>query len=269
MGLRINSNVPALNAAQRTQQNSGLLSNSLLRLSSGLRINRAADDAAGLAAAERFNTLARQSQVESNNFQTSINVVQTAEGGLSTQGDAVQRLRELSLQASNGTLTDSQREAINAEAQQLLGQIDETASNTEFNGTQLLDGSTPTLDVGSQSGAQVSLPESTTSSLGIDTLDLSTAGGAAAALDQLDTAQQRIDESRSSLGAQQNRFESAIETRQIQRENALSAESAIRDLDFARATIDRTRSQVLLQSSVGALVQGNVTPQAALSLLGG
>ena len=269
MGLSINSNLPAANAARRTQESSGLLNNSLLRLSSGLRINRAADDAAGLAIAERFNTLARQSQVESNNYQTSINVTQTAEGGLSSQADAVQRLRELSLQASNGTLNDSQREAINTEAQQLLSQIDETAANTEFNGTQLLDGSTPTLDVGTQSGAQVALPESTTATLGIDTLDLSTAGGAASALDQLDTAQQRIDQSRSSLGAQQNRFESAIQTRDVQRENALASESSIRDLDFARETVERSRAQILLQSSVSSLVQGNVTPQAALSLLGG
>lgn len=269
MGLRINSNIPALNANRQARNANNLVETSLRRLSSGLRINGAADDAAGLAIAERFNTLARQSQVEIGNLQSGVSVVQTAEGGLSVQQDATQRLRELALQASNGTLSDADREAINAEAQQLIEQIGDVGENTEFNGTQLLNGSTPAIDLGTEGGVQVNLPESTPASLGINGIDLSTQAGAQAALGTIDTALNRIDQSRASLGAQQNRFESAIRQREIQGQDARDAESRIRDLDIAIGVIDRTRGQLLQRSSFAALMQSNVTPQSALRLLGG
>jgi flagellin len=268
VGIRINSNIPALNAGRQARNANSILQDSLQRLGSGLRINRAGDDASGLAIAERFNTLARQSQREIGNLQSGVSAVQTAEGGLDSQTQAVQRLRELAVQASNGTLNDQQRDAINAEAQQLLGQIDETAEGTQFNGTQLLNGSTPNIELGTEGGATLSLPTSTTSSLGISGLDLSTQGGAAGALEQLDAALNQLGQSQASLGAQQNRFESAITTREEQQQNALASESAIRDLDVAREAVNRSRGQILLQGSLSALIQSNVTPQSALNLLG-
>ncbi|HNR33393.1 MAG TPA: flagellin [Candidatus Hydrogenedentes bacterium] len=269
MGLRINSNIPALNADRQTRNASGLVETSLRRLSTGLRINRAADDAAGLAIAERLNALARQSQVEINNLQSGVSVVQTAEGGLSVQQEATQRLRELALQASNGTLSDADRQAINAEAQQLIEQIGDIGENTEFNGTQLLNGSTPTIGLGTEGGIQVNLPESTAGALGIAGLDLGTQAGAQAALGTLDTALNRIDQSRAGLGAQQNRFESAIRQRETQGQNAREAESRIRDLDIALGVIDRTRGQLLQRAGLAALIQSNATPQSTLRLLGG
>ena len=268
MGLRINENIPALNANRQANKANELVKRSLERLSSGLRVNRAADDAAGLAIAERFNTLARQSQAEISNLQSGINVVQTAEGGLSTQQDAVQRLRELAVQASNGTLSDADRQAINAEAQQLIGQIGDTAENTEFNGTQLLNGTTSAIELGTEGTVQVNLPNATPGALGIAGIDLSTQGGAQSAIETLDTALNTLDQNRASLGAQQNRFESAIEQRETQGLNARAAESRVRDLDIARGVIERARGQVLLQGSLASLIQGNITPQSALRLLG-
>ncbi len=268
MGMRINTNLPALNAQRNTQNANGILTSALRQLASGRRINRAADDAAGLALAEQFNTQARQGRVEINSLQQGVNYAQTAEGGLGVQQQATQRLRELAVQASNGTLTDDQRAAINTEAQQLLDQVGDIAEDTEYNGQQVLASNT-SVDLGTEGDLSVNINASTTASLGIDTVDLSTAEGAAAAIDTLDTALQRIDQNRASLGAQVNRFESAIAQREVGVENALASESAIRDADLARTVIEQTRGQLLLRGGIGALVQSNVTPQAALGLLGG
>jgi len=266
MGLRINTNTAALGAQRQIGRTNEALQQNLERLSSQLRINRAADDAAGLAIAERFNTLARQSRVEINNLQSGINASQTAEGGLSVQQDAVSRIRELGVQAANGTLSDDQRAALNAEAQQLLDQINDTGANTEFNGQQLLD-SDQTISLGANEG-ELTLNESNTTSLGLDGLDLSTQAGAEAAVAAADAASINIGQQRTNIGAQQNRFESAIEQREISEQNALESESRIRDLDLARASIEQSRNQVLLQGGIAGLVQSNVTPQTALSLLG-
>lgn len=267
MGLNINTNIPAIQAGRQTRQSSSALSNVLAQLATQRRINRAADDAAGLAIAERFNTQIRQGQVEINNLQSGINVAQTAEGGLSVQQDAVQRIRELSLQAQNGTLSDENRAALNQEAQQLLQQIDSVATDTQFNGQTLLDQDT-TIDLGTEGGNQIALTASTTQSLGLDTLDISTAAGASAALSSADAALNAIATNRAGLGAQQNRFESAINQREISVLNQQESESNIRDLDLARATVERTRNELLLQGSLSTLVQTNVTPQSALRLLG-
>lgn len=267
MGLRINTNVPALGAGRQARAADNLLANTLRQLSSAQRITRAADDAAGLAIAERFRTQIRQGAVEINNLQSGVSVAQTAEGALGTQQDAVSRLRELAVQASNGTLSDENRQALNAEAQQLIEQINATAQDTEFNGQNLLDANR-TIDLGTEGGAQVSLNASTASSLGIAGIDLSTAGGASAAIDQLDQASNLISANRANLGAQQSRFESAIAQREERNLNAADAESRIRDLDLAQAVIQRTRGQLLLQGSLGSLLQANVAPQSALRLLG-
>lgn len=268
MGMTINSNIPALGANRQARDTTQILAKTLGQLASGLRINKAADDAAGLAIADRFNTLARQAQTEITNLQSGVSMVQTADAAMSTQQDALTRLRELALQASNGTLTDANRQAINEEAQQLIGQIGETAQNTEFNGTALLNGTTTTVDLGTQAGTQVNLRETTTDALGITGLDLSTAAGATAAVDTIDTAIKQLSGARSTLGGQQNMLESAIQDRQVRNVNAQASESLIRDLDIARATMVQSRNQALLQGSLTALIQSNVTPQNALRLLG-
>ena len=267
MGIQVNTNLPALNAGRQTRESNRLLTESLQQLSSGRRINRAADDAAGLAIAERFNTLVRQGQQEINNLQTGVSAVQTAEGGLSAQQDAVGRIRELAVQASNGTLNDDQRAALNEEAQQLLEQIGTTATDTEFNGQDLLN-QTRTVDLGTEGGTQLELQESTLDSLGLNGLDLSTQGGAAAAIDTADAASEAIGANRASLGAQRNQFASAIEERNTSVLNQQEAESNIRDLDVARAVIERTRNQIQVQAGISSIIQSNVTPQTTLRLLG-
>jgi flagellin len=266
MGLRINANIPALNANRETSKTTSLLSKTLQQLASGRRINQAADDAAGLASAENLNTRGRQAQVESGNLQTGYNAAQTAAGGVESQSQAIQRIRELAVQASNGLLSEDQRGAINAEAQQLVQQIGDVASNTQFNGQNLLD-QNQTISLGTEGGAQLVLNASTPAALGVSNLDLSTASGAANALNSLDTASARTNENQASLGAQMNGYESAIIQRGVAGQNAADAESRIRDLDVAQASIERSRGQILQQGGLAALLQSNVTPQSALRLL--
>lgn len=268
MGLRINSNIPALGAQRQAAGAANRLNKGLQGLASGLRINRAADDAAGLAISERLRMRVRQYTQEANNLQTGVNVVRTAEGGLGAQQEAVGRIRELAVQAANGTLTDDQRTALNQEAQQLLEGIDQTAENTEFNGQNLLDGTAGTIELGAGTN-QVNINESTVASLGLDDLDLTTQEGAAAAIEATESAANQISQNRAAVGAQENRFTRAIAVRETTTQNMAESESRIRDLDVARATTEQTRNQILLQASMGALIQGNIIPQSAAQLLGG
>lgn len=268
MGLTINSNIPALNASRQTRQSSRLLSQVLERLSTGRRINRAADDAAGLAIAEGFNTQVRQGRVEINNLQSGVNLAQTAEGGLSAQQGALQRLREISLQASNGTLSDNDRQALNTEAQQLIQQIDATAENTTFNGIQVLN-QDQTIDLGTAGGNEVALQSATAADYGVNALDISTATGATDAVAAIDQALAGVSERRATLGAQQNRLDTAINEREIAVIESQAAESAIRDADMARQVIQQVQASTLIQGGIASIVQSNVTPQAAVSLLGG
>ncbi len=268
MGLSINTNLSSVFASQQTQRTAGSLIEGLNKLATAKQINSAADNAAGLAIAERFRSQVTQANAEIGNLQTGVNVVQTADAALQTQSDAAQRLQELALQSSNGTLSADQRNAINQEAQQILGQIEQTAQNTEFNGTKLLNGSQATVPVGS-GNQQVTLTSSTTSTLGINGVDLSTQAGAQNALSSISTARNQIDQNRANLGAQQNRFESAIQVQQTNPQNATQAESRIRDLDIARQTIEQSRNQLLLQTGLAALVQSNIQNQTVSHLLGG
>jgi len=269
MGLRINSNIPALNANRQTRQTANRILRGFEGLSSGLRINRARDDAAGLAIAENLRSQLRQLNAEVNSLQSGVNAAQTAEGGLATQTDAVQRLRELSVQAANGTMSDEGRAALNEEAQQLLDQIGATAEQTTFNGMGLLDGSQTTVPLDAEGNVALELNESTVDSLGLTGVDISTQAGAEDAIGRLDAALENIGQNRASLGAQQNRFEYGIENRENSAVNAAESESRIRDLDVARATIEQTRNQILLQAGIGALAQSNLVGQRALQLLGG
>jgi len=268
MGLKINNNIPALNAQRQTGAAAQGLRKTLEGLASGLRINRAADDAAGLAIAERFRGQVRQYAQEVNNLQTGVNVIETADQAVGTQQEAVGRLQELATQAANGTLNDEQRTAINQEAQQIVQQIGQTAENTEFNGVKLLNGTAGPIPVGTEAGNQININPTTPETLGIAGLNLGTREGATAALDTLSNAANRISQGRANLGAQNNRLATAIEARQTAGVNLQNSESVLRDQDVARAAVERTRNEMMLQQSLSALVQGNTIPQNAAQLLG-
>jgi len=267
MGLKIN-NLQSAGILRQSNEATKNLLKGLERLASQERISRAADDAAGLSISERLRSEIRAGQQENENLQSGVSLVQTAEGGLSSQQDAVGRLQELAVQASNGTLSDQQRSALNAEAQQLVEQIEQTGSSTEFNGTQTLDGSVANVDLGTSGSEEVNIEASTASSLGVDSIDLSTQAGASAAIGALETASTRISENRSNLGAQQARFERSIENREISIVNEQEADSRIRDLDIARQSIEQSRNQLLQQASFSALINSSLVGETALRLLG-
>ena len=267
MGIQVNNSIPALGAQRQVQGATRRLNRGLNQLASGLRIDRASVDAAGLAIAERFRTQVRQFNQEAQGLQTGVNLVQTAESALSTQQDAVGRIRELAVQAASGTLTDTQRSLLNEEAQQLVQQIDQTGQGTSFNGIQVLDGSTPTIALDPAGSSTIDLPESTAASLGVDTVDLSTQAGASAALDALDAASTQISQGRAQLGAQENGLSRAIDVRNVASVNQAEAESRIRDLDIAQASVSRARDQLLQQAAISALAQANVQSESASRLL--
>lgn len=238
------------------------------KLTSGQRINRAADDAAGLAVAEFLRTQVRQTGAEIGNLETGLSAVQVAEGGLESQQEGIGRLRELAVQGANGTLTDDQRSAINQEAQQILEEIGNVGQNTEFNGTSLLNGANPTVNVGTESGQQLTFNESTVNSLGLNGLDLGTQEGAANAITALDNATDQLAQNRAGLGAQANGLTSAIQQRETAGVNVQEAESRIRDADIARLTIEQTRNQLLQRAELFATAQRQIVPQNAARLLG-
>jgi flagellin len=271
MGLRINTNVAALNAGRTLQKSTSALNKSLERLSSGLRINRAADDAAGLAIAEGFNSQVRGSQVAQRNTQDGVSLVQTAEGALSETHSILQRVRELAVQASNGTQSTNNRAALHTEVRQLLDQIDDIALDTEFNGVKVLStNQTVTLQSGAYTSQtlNVTVTGAKTTDLKITNVSVSTMANAVAAISTIDTAIQSVSTLRSNLGAYQNRLEFTMNTLAIQEENASASESAIRDADIARETSKFTRNQILVSAGTSVLSQANVLPQTALQLLG-
>lgn len=271
MGLRINTNVQALNASRTLSRSTNDLNRTLERLSSGLRINRASDDAAGLAIAEGFRSIVKGTQVAQRNAQDGVSLVQTAEGALSETTNILQRVRELAVQASNGTQSDANRAALDSEVQQLLAQIDDIAEDTEFNGIRVLSAAqTITLQAGPQTGQtlEISVTGAKTNDLGINSVSVSSAAGAVSAISTIDAALKSVNNLRSTLGAQQNRLEFTINTLAIQEENSAASESSIRDADIARETIRFTRNQILVNAGTSILAQANVVPQTALQLLG-
>lgn len=270
MGLRINTNVPALNAARVLRRSTLDLNKTLERLSSGLRINRAADDAAGLAIAEAFRSIVRGSNVAQRNAQDGVSLVQTAEGALSETTNILQRIRELAVQAANGTQSDSNRSAINTEVQQLLEQIDKIATQTEFNGIYMLNAAQSViLQVGAYSGQVLTIAfnGAKTNDLGVNAINVATQTGAVAAIATIDSAIKSVNTLRATLGAYQNRLEFTINTLAIQEENSAASESAIRDADIALETVRFTRNQILVNAGTAVLAQSNVVPQTALQLL--
>jgi len=276
MGLRINTNIAGLRTARILRQSTNALNKSLERLSSGLRINRAGDDAAGLAIAEGFRSVAAGARVAQRNAQDGINLVQTAEGALSETVNILQRMRELAVQAANGTNSLQNRADLNLEVQALKAQLDDIGNNTEFNGLPILDGTVPTIVL--QVGAQVGQTIDVTLTSAATSLGLLVSGIAVTGTDNtlpniailaIDVALTTVNGMRSTLGAAQNRLEFTISVLGIQEENSKSSESFIRDADIALETIEFTRNQILVSAGTSVLAQANIIPQTALQLLGG
>jgi flagellin len=273
MGLRINTNVPALNTTRQINRTMLRLTKSFQRLSSGLRINTAADDAAGLAIAEGFRSQVLGNRVAERNSQDGISLVQTAEGVLSETTSILQRIRELAVQSASGTISDVNRTALQQEVDQLIEQLDDIASDTEFNGVPLLTGTPATITI--QAGANIgqtliiSLTGADSADLAIDTgFAISSLAQAATAIEQVDSAISTISSIRAGLGAAQNRLEFTVSTLAIQEENASASESRIRDANVALETIEFTRNQILMSAGISVLAQANIVPQVALNLIG-
>ena len=275
MSLRIFNNTEAQNAHRQLQANSLAMSRTMEKLSSGLRINRAADDAAGLAVSEEMRTNIRGLNMASRNALDGVSLVQVADGALSGVNDMLQRMRELAVEAANGTYTDSQRSNIDREVQSLLAEISRVASDTEFNGIKILSGSVSTaasavtLQVGADSGQTIAFTIATmsTTQLGIAGLAISTAASASAAIASLDAAIRSVNTTRSDVGAIQNRLEQTISRLNLTSENTQAAESRIRDADMASEMIEYTKRQILSQSGTAMLAQANQAPQNVLQLL--
>lgn len=272
MGLRINTNVAALTAQRNLASVTARLQGNFARLSSGLRIASAADDAAGLGISERMRAQIRSLTAASRNAQDGISLVQTAEGALAEVDNNLIRMRELAVQASNGTLSSNDRATLDTEFQSLAIEIARVASQTSFNGVQLLDGTSTSLgiQVGTNANQMINvvLGDITTTTLALGGLSLTSAGGAQSALSALDDALDDVTRTRGQLGATQNRLESAISSILNTRDNLSAAESRIRDVDVAMETADLARNTILQQLSVSVLAQANLQPQLALRLLG-
>ena len=275
MGLRIYNNVEAQNAHRNLTQTNQNIGKAMERLSSGLRINRAADDAAGLAVSEIMRSNIRGMNVAARNAEDGVSLVQVADATLGTATDMLQRVRDLAVQASNGTLTDAQRANLDKEVQQVLTEINKVGTDTEFNGIKILAGSVATaatavtLQVGAKSGQSIAFTIGTvsTTDLGVAGLAVSTQASATAAIASIDAAINTLSTSRANMGAIQNRLEQTINRLGVTSENLQAAESRIRDADMAQEMISFTKHQILQQSGTAMLSQANSAPQSVLSLL--
>lgn len=268
--MRINHNIAALNTYNALTRNEQATSNSMEKLSSGLRINRASDDAAGLAISEKMRSQINGLEQASRNSQDGISLVQTAEGALNETQSMLQRMDELAVQASNGTLTSDDASKINAEINQLSSQIDSIATQTQFNTQHLLNSNTTiTFQVGANAGETItaSLFDATASTLNVASLDVTTQSGATTALTAIQSAIDTVSTYRSNLGAVQNRLEHTINNLTTSDENLTSAESRIRDVDMAAEMSNMTKNNILQQAAQAMLAQANQQPQGVLQLL--
>ncbi len=276
MGLRINTNTQSLAAQRNLGVSSMAQKASLEHLSSGSRINKAADDAAGLAIAEKMRAGIRSLGQGMRNANDGISLIQTAEGGMNEVGNILVRFRELSMQAASDTVGDTERGFIDKEMQQLKGEVTRIAKSTEYNGTKLLNGEGKDLDI--QVGLNnrpdedrftFSLANSnvTADRLGIASLTTATKEDAQNNLGVVDEALKTVADNRSNMGALQNRLQSAVSTMQIYNENLSSARSRITDVDMASETAELTRTNILSQAGVSVLSQANSNAQMALKLI--
>jgi flagellin len=276
MALTINTNIMSLNAQRNLSTTQNALSKSLSRLSSGLRINSAADDAAGLAISVGMDAQVRSMNQAVRNANDGVSLAQTAEGSLNETTNILTRMRELAQESSTGTVTDAQRTSIQNEFSQLSSEIDRIANATQFNGTTLLSGALSTgvsFQIGTNNTTNdsitLSITSATSSALGLGATAVSTSGTSQSALALIDSAIANVSTLRGTLGAVQNRLQSAISNIQVSIENTSAAESRIRDVDVAAETANMTRANILVQAGTAILAQANQAPQAALSLLKG
>lgn len=275
MGMRITTNVAALNSQRHLISTNRGFQKSLAQLSSGSRINRSADDAAGLAISENMKAQIRSSVQARRNANDGISLVATAEGGLNEISGMVTRIRELGIQSSSDTIGDRERGYINLEVQQLKSEMDRIANTSSWNTTKLLDGTTPSFDfqigIFSSEYDRISFDSSTVvatlEGLGLRDVDLSTKDGSLDAIQKLDEAQNRVNGMRSNIGSLQNRLVATVDTLAITEENLAAANSRIRDTDIAESSSELARNSVLQQSGVASLAQANQSTQLALKLI--
>jgi len=286
VALRINYNYESISAQRNLSSTQGSFFKAIEQLSSGLRINKAADDAAGLAVSEKLKNQVRGLNQAQRNAQDGISLLQTAEGALNETHSLLGRMRELAVQSANDTLSNSDRLHIQDEVNALLSEVDRIANSTQFNKISLLSNSGSTTDVLLHVGANyetgsgtneneitVSINGSDTASLGITSLatsgamSLTTQGGANSAISALDTAIEEVSTTRGEIGAYQNRLDSMINSLGVASENAGAANSRIRDADVAKSVSEMVRTQILQQSTMAVLAQANQAPQMALQLL--
>jgi flagellin len=273
MSLRIQNNIEAFNAHRQLVGSSGNMAKSMERLSSGYRINRAADDAAGLAISEKLRAQVGGLQQAQRNAQDAVSLVQTAEGSLGEVHSMLQRVRELAVQYANGTLSASDKAAITAEAVQLSSEVARIAAQTKFNGISLLSGgATITFQVGVDDGNTLTTAARTLSGgaaadVNIAVFDLAAQSTAGNALASIDVAIANVSGARSTYGAIQNRLDHTLANLATYEENLTASESRIRDVDMASEMVQFTKYQILQQAGTSMLAQANSAPQAVLSLL--
>jgi len=276
MGLRINTNTASLNAQRNLRSSKLGLDKSLERLSSGFRINRAGDDAAGLAISENLRAQIRGLKQASRNAQDGVSLIQVAEGSLNEISGILIRLRELGVQAASDTIGPVERQFLNVEYDQLVSEIDRIADGTEFNGTLLLSGTGSILDfqVGTRNDPNIdrlsfdaSKADANAAALGVNLTSVADKASAQNSLSAIDSAIVSISAMRADFGAVQNRLQSTINNLAVSLENMAAANSRIRDVDIAEETAEMTMNNVLLNAGTSVLAQANQTSQVALGLL--
>lgn len=277
--MRIQHNISAMNSYRNLTNNNSALSKNLEKLSSGYKINRAGDDAAGLAISEKMRAQITGLETAQKNANDAISLVQTAEGALTEVHSMLNRMVELAIQSANGTYQNKvDRENIQAEIKSLNEEIERISDSTNFNGINLLDGSygnttasTGVLQIGDTADSfnqlKVTISATDTASLGINTIDLSTQAGSSTAVTAIKSAINMVSSIRGNLGAIQNRLEHTINNLSVQTENITAAESRIRDVDMANEMMAYTKNNILVQASQAMLAQANMVPQGVLQLL--
>ncbi len=269
--MRINNNLMAMNTHRQLSVNNSNSAKSVEKLSSGFRINRAGDDAAGLAISEKMRAQIRGLNMASKNSQDAISLVQTAEGALTETHSILQRMRELSVQSATDTNDLAvDRVALKSEFDELIKEVNDIADKTSFNGTKLLDGNlSAVFQTGANAGDELTLAIDGMSStdLLINAVDISTQAGASAGITAVDTAINTVSTQRANLGAVQNRLEHKIANLDTSAENLQAAESRIRDVDMAKEMMEYTKNNILSQAANAMLAQANQAPQNVLQLL--
>jgi len=275
MALVINHNLSSITAQRNLSATTRSLKSSFEKVSSGLRINKAADDAAGLGVAENLNAQSRSAKVAMRNTNDGISMVQTAEGATSEVGNIVKRMRELAVQSSSETLATTERSYIDDEFAQLSAEVDRISQVTEFNGVQLGNGSDTSISVQvgvnntSNDRIAITMGDLRATALGVDTsaMSLNTSASARQAITALDTALDSVNSIRSGYGAAQNRLSDALTNMEVYDENLIAAESQIRDVDFASETAEMAKQQIMQQAGMSVLAQTGQAQQGILSLI--